>query len=118
MLFKITTILVAIPLLSGCASTSSAQPAWQGYIDCAAAYRANSQITDPNRPATMVRDMADVAADYAKAAEAAYARETSVSADAAHNVVEVQVADRTATFASRTRPQIEHFIEGCPQPGD
>jgi hypothetical protein len=110
--------LLALAALPGCSTTGSPQPAWQGYIDCAAAYRANSQIADPNRPPTMVRDMADVAADYAKAAEAAYARQSNVSADAAHNVVETQVADRTATFASRPRAQIEHFIEGCPQPGE
>jgi hypothetical protein len=109
-------VLFALAALPGC-STTPAQPAWQGYIDCAAAYQANSQITDPSRPPTMVRDMADVAADYAKAAEAAYLREAQVSADAAHNVVEIQVADRTAIFASRPRAQIERFIEGCPQPG-
>ena len=110
--------LVAVALLPGCASTSSAQPTWQGYMDCAAAYRANAQIADPNRPATMVRDMAEVGDNYAKAAMSAYIRETGAAADAAQAMVEGEVAKRTVTFATRPRAQIEHFIEGCPQPGE
>jgi hypothetical protein len=114
---RLILALLALAALPAC-STTPAQPAWQGYIDCAAAYRANAQIADPNRPATMVRDMADVAADYARAAEAGYAKASGLSAEAARSTVEIQVADRTATFASRERAQIEHFIEGCPQPGE
>ena len=110
--------LLALAALPGCASTSSVQPSWQGYIDCAAAYRANSQIADPNRPATMVRDMAEIGDDYAKAAISAYVRKTGAAADAAQAMVDSEVAKRTPTFASRPRPQIEHFIEGCPQPGE
>jgi hypothetical protein len=110
--------LIAVAALPGCASTSKAQPSWQGYMDCAAAYRANSQIADANRPPAMVRDMADVSSDYAKAAISAYIRKNGATADAAEAMVETEVAKRATIFASRSRPQIEHFIEGCPQPGE
>jgi hypothetical protein len=115
---KLLLPLLALAALPGCATPSSAQASWQGYIDCAAAYRANSQIADPNRPATMVRDMAEIGDDYAKAAMSAYIRKTGAAADAAQTMVQAEVVKRTATFASRPRAQIEHFIEGCPQPGE
>jgi len=111
-----TVILVAATALPCCGQSAPKPPRWQVLADCAAAYEANARIADPDRPAAMIAQVSDVAADYMKAAEAAYPGGPK-SRKAAHRRVAAQVAARTRAYATRPREAVEAVIDACPQVG-
>ena len=108
-----TVIAIAFPAPTGAAPP----PRWTVLADCAAAYAANSHISDPSRPPSMKAMIADQGADYAVAATRRYAQMNRVGARRARAPVQGRIAKRTAGFDAQTRPQIEGFIESCPQIG-
>ena len=102
-------VLAVVPF----AQARSAPPArWQALADCAAAYRANAQIKDPDRAASMTAQISETAGDYAKAALKAYPKSARRAADMA---VQSRIVRQTAKFARQPRTQVEHVIDACPQ---
>ncbi|HEY2358722.1 MAG TPA: hypothetical protein VGH86_14815 [Phenylobacterium sp.] len=91
------------------------QPRWMVLADCAAAYRANAQISDPGRPASMTTMVSEVADDYAKAAALAYRKRTKAPAAREGDVVQARIGQRTSEFRRQPRTDVEHFIDACPQ---
>lgn len=87
-------------------------PLWTVYADCAAAYLANARVADPDRPATMVDQVSDVAKDYAAAARARFQ-----PAESARAAVRARIERQTRLFASQPREAVEHIIDTCPQVG-
>lgn len=85
---------------------------WQAFADCAAAYRANAAIKDPERAASMTAMISETADDYRKAAVKAHR-----GRDAQRAVAE-RIALKTATFAQQSRAEVERFIDACPQTED
>lgn len=123
-MIKSRILKAAMPLVAACVSggglpTHAATPAkpvrWQAFADCAAAYRANAQTADPDRSASMKSMISETASDYQKAAEARYQTVAKVTADRAHERVDIYVGRRTRVFAAKSRQQTEHFIDACPQ---
>jgi catechol 2,3-dioxygenase-like lactoylglutathione lyase family enzyme len=96
---------------------AAAHSGWQVLADCSAAYRANSQIADPDRAPSMKAMISEEADDYAKAATGAYRRHTKASADQAGRAVQAYVAKRVPDFAGQPRLAVEHVIDACPQVG-
>jgi hypothetical protein len=95
----------------GLACARSAPPArWMVLADCAAAYRANAKIVDPERAASMTAQISETGDDYAKAALKAYP-----AAGKAKAAVEARVSRRMAAFARQPRTDVERFIDACPQ---
>jgi hypothetical protein len=98
------------------ADSTPAPPGWRTLARCAAAYRANSEIVDPARPKAMKMMIADTAQDYQTAAEAAYQRAVTASAERGRKVVGEYIARQTRKFSRQSRKYIERFIDACPQP--
>lgn len=107
--------LVGAPTLGFAAGVR--QPGWEALADCAAAYRANAQIPDPNRAPSMRASISDEANEYATAAVERLRGQTKVSADKAGRSVQARVTKRAADFGRQPRSDVEHFIEACPQVG-
>ena len=98
------------------AGPSAARPvAWTAYADCAAAYRVNARLADPDRPASMTAQISEVADDYAAAARARYLRQMKVSDRAARRAVAARVARKVGRLSSQPREAVEQIIEACPQ---
>jgi len=98
---------------------AKAQPAvgWKDLADCAAAYRANSEIPDPDRAPSMKAMIADQSTDYVAAATQSYRRHAKASEAKAGRSVSEYVARRTQAFSGQPREAIEHLIDACPQVG-
>lgn len=96
---------------------ASRQPTWKVLADCSAAYRANAQISDPDRASSMKAMISEEADDYAKAATGDYRTKMKASADRAHRRVEAYVVKRLSDYAAQPRSAIEHIIDACPQVG-
>jgi hypothetical protein len=106
----------------GCLATlmsAQAKPAnpagWKAFADCAAAYRVNALVPDPERSASMKSMISDTANDYQKAAETRYRKSAKASAAATHQTIESYIAKRTKAFAPKPRADTEKFIDACPQ---
>lgn len=112
--------LIALALTSVPAAGLAAPrpPAWRALADCAAAYAANADIADPQRAASMRASISDVGDDYAAAAVRRLRRDSKVAETKAAQTVRERVSTRKAAFAGQPRPDIERFIEACPQPDD
>lgn len=109
---------IAVFMLLGVPSAASAAPAdWQALADCAAAYRANSQIRDPDRAPSMKAMISEEADDYVKAALPAYRAATRATDAKAQMALKAYVAKRARDFARQNRDAIDRFIDACPQPG-
>ena len=91
----------------------AAPPPWQPLADCAAAYRANAGIEDPDRPSSMTAMISDEAGDYLKAAQKAYRGKGGHAG--AKAAVEAQVASRAPGFGKMSRSDLDKFIDACPQ---
>ena len=112
------TGLVATALLALAVPAKAARASpWTALADCAGAYMANSRVADAERPASMVSQMSDTAADYAKAARAAYRREMKTSAAKARAQVAARIEASAARLARQPREAAEKVIDACPQPG-
>ncbi len=90
-------------------------PDWQAFADCAAAYQANAQIKDPDRPASMTATISEQSNDYRTAAVAAYRVKTRQAGAAAEQAVSARIAQRTPALARLSREKLEHIIDACPQ---
>jgi hypothetical protein len=107
---------LAVALVTNAGAAHAAgKPAWTAYADCAGAYQANAHVADAGRPASMVSQMSEVAEDYAKAARAAYRRETRASASKAQSAVAARIAATAAALAAAPREAAEKVIDACPQ---
>lgn len=118
-----TILKIAIALAIAGSSVSAfaggPPPKWRALADCAAAYRANSRIPDPNRAGSMAAMISDQADDYQKAAQKAYGHDPAAAKQGgsyAKTFVSTYVERRSAAFSKRPRADIEHFIDACPQP--
>ena len=100
---------------AGPASGQERPHGWAVYADCAAAYRANAALPDPDRPAAMAAQISDVAMDYAKAAAERWRIQTGGSAKAARQAVALRVERQAKVFAARPREAVERLIDACPQ---
>jgi hypothetical protein len=109
--------LVVLVLLGAPTFASAAPADWKALADCAAAYRANSQIKDPDRAPSMKAMISDEADAYLKAALPAYRAATKATAAKAQMALKAYVAKRAPDFARQNRDAIDHFINACPQPG-
>lgn len=98
------------------ADSTPAPAGWRILARCAAAYRANSEIVDPARPKAMKMMIADTAQDYQTAAEAAYQRAVTGSAERGRTIVGEYVVRQARKFSMQPRKYIEKFIDACPQP--
>ena len=88
---------------------------WDAYADCAAAYRVNAQIADPDRPAAMTAQISEVAGDYAAAAKARYARRFGTGKSAAGRAVAARIGRQAQRLAGQPREAVEKIIDACPQ---
>jgi len=105
---------IAAGCLAAAASAAAAGPAdWRAYADCAAAYRANAQLSDPDRPASMTAQISEVAADYAR--EAARRLAHPASKAAARRAAEARIAGQAKRLAGQSRAAVEKLIDACPQ---
>ena len=116
--WRLLLVGVSVFSIGAAADTTKARPTWQRLARCAAAYRANAQISDPGRSASMKRMQADAADDYEAAAVMAYPRTLKATAERGLEIVEAYVAVHTQQFSQQPRTRIEHFIDACPQPSD
>ncbi len=116
-MLKIVVVLALIGAPTFSFAAGDHQPGWEPLADCAAAYRANSQIPDPNRAPSMKASVADEADEYAAAAVRRLRQQTKVSEGKAGRSVHAYVAKRVPEFARQPRSDVEHFIEACPQVG-
>ena len=106
---RIISLLAAlVPTLA-----TAAPPPWRALADCAAAYRANAAIRDPDRPSSMTTMITDQAGDYVKAAEKAYRGKGGHAG--AKAAIEAQVATRAPSFGKMSRSELDKFIDTCPQ---
>jgi len=94
---------------------AAATPDWRTLAACAAAYRANAKVADPDRPASMTAQVSEVADDYEKAAAEAYRRAAGVRPAEARGKAAAYAARRAITFARQPRRRVEAFIDACPQ---
>jgi hypothetical protein len=94
------------------------RPDWTRLADCAAAYQANAHLADPDRAASMTATVSETADDYAKAATERYRQQAKATEGGASAAVCGRVEGRAAAFGRQPRTEVEHFIDGCPQPGD
>jgi len=108
--------IIAIAIASAPAAVLAAKPAvaWTTYADCAAGYRANSQIADPSSPSSMVAMVADQSNDYAKAAIKSYRAQANVSDGEAKAAVKAYISAQTPALAGRTRDKLDAFLDTCP----
>jgi hypothetical protein len=88
---------------------------WQKVAECAAAYRANSQIADANRAPSMRAMIADQASDYEKAAVQRYSAEKKTEQNATQKAVIAYIDKAVLNFSHQPRSAVEKFIDGCPQ---
>jgi hypothetical protein len=93
------------------------QPAWTVFADCAGAYVANARVADPDRPATMVGQMSDVAEDYAKAARARYRQALKAGDATARKAVAARIEATATRLSAQPREAAEKVIDACPQTG-
>ncbi len=99
------------------AAEAGAKPVgWIAYADCAAAYRANARLTDPERPASMTSQIFDVASDYAGAALEARTKMGAAKSQA-RRMVEARISRQTLLLGHKSRQAVEHIIDACPQLG-
>jgi hypothetical protein len=105
--------IAAALLASGAPAEAPAD--WRALAACAAAYRANAAIADPERPAAMSAQVSEVGDDYARAAIKAFRARGVASTAAARRAVEAYAAKRRQAFAGQSREAIDRFIEACPQ---
>lgn len=111
-----SAILAAVAALAAAAPAAAApSPGWTVYADCAAAYRVNARLADPDRPAAMTAQVSEVAADYAAAAEARYAKRFRAARPAAARAVAARIERRAAGLAGQPREAVERIIDACPQ---
>jgi hypothetical protein len=108
----IALVVVAALAWPGAGLTVAKAPARTVYADCAAAYLANARIADPDRPASMIAQVSDVANDYEAAARARYR-----PAKGARHAVHARIERQTKVFAGRPREAVERVIDACPQVG-
>ena len=99
-------LLLAASLAAGGAA---AAPRWTVLADCAAAYRANARLADPDRPAAMTAQISEVAEDYAAAARKAHAGK-----DAKRDVA-ARIEAQAHRDAALPREAVERIIDACPQ---
>jgi hypothetical protein len=112
---RAVTALAAALLTSAAAAHAAGKPAWTAYADCAGAYQANAHVADAERPASMVSQMSDVAADYAKAARATYRKAMKAGAAAAEKAVAARIAATAQRLSGQPREAAEKLIDACPQ---
>jgi len=101
-------LLLAASLAAG-GPAAAAAPRWTVLADCAAAYRANARLADPDRPAAMTAQISDVAEDYAAAARKAHAGK-----DAKRDVA-ARIEAQAHRDAALPREAVERIIDACPQ---
>jgi hypothetical protein len=97
---------------------TNAEPHWQIYAGCAAAYRANWQnrLSDPNRGPEMSTMIQDTSEQYMLAAIGYYEEEKRASKDEASRSVERYVTTNIERFIAMDKAGIlEAFIDKCPQ---
>jgi hypothetical protein len=105
-------------------STSSvlcaeAEPQWQIFASCAAAYQANWQnrLTDPNRKPDMSTMIREEAEQYKSIAAGYYEKEKRAPKDEAHRSVETFVKTSLERFIAMDKVgTLEAYIDKCPQP--
>jgi hypothetical protein len=103
--------------LAGAACGAAAPVGWTAYADCAGAYRANAQVADSQRPASMTAQISEVAADYAAEAVKRWRRQAHGAQAAGRRAVETRAAQRAKVLGAQPREAVEHVIETCPQIG-
>jgi hypothetical protein len=112
MRWMLVPLATAAPALG---ASVAPRPTWTVYADCAGAYVANARVADPDRPATMVGQMSDVAEDYAKFARARYRSQRKASAEAASRAVAARIEATAASLSAQPRNAAEKVIDACPQ---
>jgi hypothetical protein len=110
---------VAVVALWGTAQAGGREPDWRAFADCAAAYRANARIADPERAASMTAEINEVADQYRREALKRHREPVRVERASPYVVAVVRVdnhiAARIPVFAGKSRAALERFIEACPQ---
>jgi hypothetical protein len=108
----LTFLVLATPVWS------AAKPDWKAYAACAAAYRVNAAIADPDRSTSMKAQISDTANDYEAAAVSRRKLQIKSDSEAAKTAVADYERRRMATFRGQKREQVEKFIDACPQTED
>jgi hypothetical protein len=114
-MIPIKVILAALAGLAVVPAPALAKtPTWQAFADCAAAYQANAQIKDPERPASMTSMISEQSNDYRTAALATY-RKAKRATPAAEQTISARIAQQAPALARLSREALEHRIDACPQ---
>jgi hypothetical protein len=95
--------------------TFAATASWTAFADCAAAYKANAVIKDPDRPASMSAMISEQSNDYRTAAAAVYRATTKATNAQSQDAVSARVAQRMPTLTKLSRDKLEQIIDACPQ---
>ena len=106
--------LTGVLLTTSCA-TAPAKPRWTAFADCAAAYRVNADLADPSRAATMKAMVSEEAGDYRTAALAHYRQKNPTGSTGAEQAVDGRIIASASAYARKSREQVEHVIDACPQ---
>jgi hypothetical protein len=108
----------SVAMSTSSAFPADAEPRWQIYAGCAAAYQANWQdrLSDPNREPEMSTMIRDTSQQYKLSAIGYYEKETRASKDEANRDVEVYVKTNVERFIAMNKAgTLEAYIDKCPQ---
>jgi hypothetical protein len=115
---RVVYCCVAVAVSSIPAFSADAEPRWQIYAGCAAAYQANWQdrLSDPNRKPEMSTMIKDESEQYKLAAVGYYEKDKGASKDEANRGVEVYLETSIQRFIAMDKAgTLEEFIDKCPQ---
>ncbi len=115
---RVVLCCVLVAMSTSSVFPAEAEPHWQIYAGCAAAYQANWQnrLSDPNRAPEMSTMIEDTSQQYKLTAIGYYEKETRASKDEANRGVEGYVKTNIGRFIAMDKAgTLEAFLDKCPQ---